>query len=101
MVTPAARREAVAQLRVACEVSNGGRVRHSERIAHRSAITAAGLTMRRCGLGYVSWPGSPPVLLSAAPHPAHARRHHHEPQEAPPALITYRIFRTFGIDGFF
>jgi hypothetical protein len=40
MVTPAARREAVAQLRVAFEVSERGRVRHSERIARQCAMAA-------------------------------------------------------------
>ena len=56
MVTPAARREAVAHLRVAYEVSEQRAcVRHSEPTAHRSATAAVGRTMRWCGRGYANW----------------------------------------------
>jgi putative transposase len=87
MVTPAARREAVAQLRVAYEVSERracstlGADRASVRYRSlRPDDAVARARLRELGVD------SPPVRLPAAAHPAHTRRHHHEPQEAPPAL---------------
>ena len=54
MVTPAVRREAVAHLQVAFEVSERRRVLRSEPIEHRCAIAASDRMMRRYGHGCAS-----------------------------------------------
>ena len=87
MVTPAARREAVAHLRLAYEVSErrACSALGADRTSVRYRSTPAG---RRGGPGAAARTGrhSPAVRLSAAAYPAQARRHRHEPQEATPAL---------------
>src|SRR5262249_55853099 len=87
MVTPAARREAVAHLRLAFKVSER---RACSTLRSRSDLDPvpqhpAG---RCCGTGAPGRTGrhSPTVRLSAAAYPAQARRHHHKPQEAATAL---------------
>jgi hypothetical protein len=55
MVTPAARREAVAHLRLAFEVSER-RVQRSEPIEPRSGTAASGRMMQRYGRACANWP---------------------------------------------
>jgi hypothetical protein len=63
MVTPAVRREAIAHLQVAYEVSERRAcAARLEPIAPRCGIEVVGRTMRQCGCDYVSWrpaPGKP------------------------------------------
>jgi putative transposase len=70
IVTGAARREAVAHLRLAFEVS--------ERRAC-STLGADRPTMLRCGRACANGRHSPMVRVSAAACPAQTRRHHHKP----------------------
>src|SRR5215468_8687409 len=86
MVTPAARREAVAHLRLAFEASERracstlGADRTSIRYRSMRPDDAAVRAPARTGRH------SPTVRRSATACPAQTRRHHHKPQEAATAL---------------
>ena len=85
MVTPAARREAVARLQVAYEVSERRHVRRSEPIAHRSDIAAATQTKEHTSAAPRARRNPPSVRVSATDILL-AREGIIMNHEAPPAL---------------